>query len=229
MVQTKMRSTMMRTIWGMLLTAMLTFWLLFALNYVYGHNLPSVNDHFDSLPQFALFAIMSSALAGALGVRIGGVTWRQTIPAALLAGWLVLSRLQYELIPVVWMETPAGIQLIPSSLPVLLLLCVSGIFLLPLYDPFVKKLGPAPTRWKVEGSALLLTILILGVRSLLNAYFWPLDELPFAFSLVLLGTAMLLGLVNRSEAAAWVGGTGLLFLFFYVPASFLLVILRGSW
>ena len=178
-------------------------------------------DDFVGEARLIVFGLLSSAAAGAISLRVGRLPWRQTIVPALLAsaGIIVLARFQYPRFPGPWMGTTTGVNLVPSQLPIFLFLFGAGIFLLPLFDPTVRNVGPAPSRWKVELIALILTVLIF--RFVYLGAFGRVElpyEFPLIISYVLIGLGMLFSLADRSEMGAWLGGIGIMLLPFYVPA-----------
>jgi hypothetical protein len=181
---------------------------------------PFIDDFIDEV-RLIVFGLLSSGVAGAIGLRVGRVPWRHTILPGLLAGAgiILLARFQYPRFPGPWIGRTTGVNLVLSQLPIFLFLFGAGVFLLPLFDPAVRNTGPAPSPGKVVLTAVILTAIVF--RFVYLGAFGHVElpyEFPLIFSYALAGSGMLFSLANRTDVGAWLGGVGIMLLPFYVPA-----------
>jgi hypothetical protein len=181
---------------------------------------PFIDDFIDEV-RLIVFGLLSSGVAGAIGLRVGRVPWRHTILPGLLAGAgiILLARFQYPRFPGPWIGRTTGVNLVLSQLPIFLFLFGAGVFLLPLFDPAVRDTGPAPSPGKVVLTAVILTAIVF--RFVYLGAFGHVElpyEFPLIFSYALAGSGMLFSLANRTDVGAWLGGVGIMLLPLYVPA-----------
>jgi hypothetical protein len=178
---------------------------------------------FRALPLLPLWA----AAVAAIGFRTAKLSWRQTVLSVALMGAALLVN--------------AGLQGILSNERFLLLESArgliwasGGLFLLPLFDPAVRKTGPAPSRWKIAVTALALSVLyaFLFLRagsndsweSLLRVALMP--RIPFVPSGVLLVLGLVVALfAPRAITGSWLGGVGILcsYFMYFGPLGFLVL------
>jgi hypothetical protein len=171
-----------------------------------------------------------TALAGAIGLRKANLSWRQTVLAAVLAGAAVPMIASFL---VIVMSSQAGGYAFLILFPALfagLFWVSAGVFLLPLFDPVVRRAGPALSTWKVVATALLLSAPFLATffsqrTSQGNVTFFPfpnglISAIPILLSGILLAGGVILALSKRSTViASWLGGVGLIFLCFMLIGS----------
>jgi len=210
------------TIGRVLLTAVLMFGLILAL--VYAYRLV-VGTSFNSVIDLPLI-ILGTAVGGAIGVRVTQVNWRQTAAAALLSviGLIIYSRVEPSF-PGPWI--PGGSDMVPdlTGMLIYLTLGTAGVFFLPLFDPAVRRAGPAPALWKVALAAFSLTLLTILADYLIGSgsNFGLVTLILGSFaSAVLAGIGLILALLNLTAVAAWLGGLGIVLQAFIVTAWWLL-------
>jgi hypothetical protein len=165
-------------------------------------------------PVLPLILILSLVIiaGGAIGVRLARLSWRLIVVAAILGGAaiMLLSRFEWSpLYPGAW-DTPdrhfhAGIFLMWS------LILSTPVFLLPLFDPEVRRTGPAPSTWRVAAIAMTATVVLVGLDQVVSAS---------GLALLLLGALaaailLFLGIVSalaapRAAIGAELGGIGIL-------------------
>jgi hypothetical protein len=178
------------------------------------------NPFVDSILE-SLAILIATAAGAAIGIRAVNLPWRLTAPAALLAGigLIVIGRFELpilefdQLISSLWTEIDSAKVLDPRAGAIFLVICGAGIFLLPLFDPFVRTAGTAPTLWKVVLVAISLALLAMLADYLLSGgYMFGLLTLIFGSisSAVLVGAGLILALANLPQIGAWAGGLGLL-------------------
>jgi len=213
----------MGVIVGIFLAAALMFGL--ALVLVYAYRPVASSDFFTSFIEL-LFIIIGTAAGAATGIRVARLCWRQTILAALLstAGLIAFSRFESSF-PGPWV--PGGSEMVLDLRGVLIYLVIggAGTLLLPLFDPAVRQVGPAPTLWKVALAAFSLTLFAILADYLFAVYsFFGLLTLVFGSfsSAVLAGIGLILALLNLRDAGAWLGGLGVVLQAFILIAWWLL-------
>jgi hypothetical protein len=167
------------------------------------------------LPLVLLFPV-STAAAGAIGLRVAMLSWRQTVLSAVLAG---------TALPVI-----AGLLSLWNLGGGYLFLALiagltwvsGGVFLLPLFDPVVRKTRPAPSTWKVVVTALALSAPFLAAFILQRTFHVGgsfslflqglVPVIPVLMSVILLAGGFILTLFKLyTPTAAWLGGLGILF------------------
>lgn len=197
---------------GILLTAALSFALMLTL--VYAHTLAAGTSFLSNLIVLPL-TILGAAGGSSVGVRLVHLNWRQTVLAALLSGvgLIVFSRLEgTPFHPGPWLPGDSGMRLQFRIALVYLAVAGAGTFLLPLFDPAVRRMGTAPTLWKVALAALALLLLLLGVDYLAGgAASLGLVTLILGSigSAVLVGAGILLVIFRFTVPGAWAGGLGI--------------------
>ena len=205
MAKVKLSQGAIRLIWGIPLTAVLMAGLILVLIYAYVRNeinLPSNNELWLSA-----LTLIGTAVGGAVGVRMARLSWRQVIVAALLAGvgLIVSARFiasLFFLSP--WDMEIRGIATLGFVL-FFLIVIAAGVFLLPLFDPIVRKSGPAPSLWKVALAAFFVILLMLWANvvdfySILGVIF--VGILP----VLAITIGLILSLANQTNVGAWLGG-----------------------
>ena len=210
-----------RLLWGMPLTAGLMAGLTLVLVYVYIQNEINLPGN-DELWLPAL-TFIGTAVGGAIGVRITRLSWRQVIVAALLAGVVLIFSARFIaslflLSP--WYMDAFGIATLGFVL-FFLIVIAAGTFLLPLFDPVVRKSGPAPSLWKVALAAFFLILLMLWANVV---DFYSIVGVIFVGILPVLGITigLILSLANQTSVGAWLGGLAVL-----VPLLLLAISLLG--
>jgi hypothetical protein len=180
-----------RQVLGVALTAAL----MLAVPLVVGLDLASIY-----LP-LGLFFSISAAAAGAIGFRTAKLSWRQTVLAAVLAGACFVITVFLGLFGGLWV--------------------IGGVFLLPLFDPAIRQVVPAPSTGKVAATALALSAPYLlnlatsssgrpsGIWGVL--FVGPFILIPFILSSILLVVGLTVALfAPRAAAGSWIGGVGIL-------------------
>ena len=177
-----------------------------------------------SIPQVLLLIVPAflagAALGAALGLRWSRASWPAAVWGSLLSALVVLIYLWFfggEFSPGIPGDYPGAIWDGIRSALVYLVIVTAGIFLLPLFDTYVRRQGPAPTRWKVTVAALALALVAAAV----DLFFMGQGQFGLvtlvigsAAALLLAGLALLLSVVRVPVAGAWAGGLGLLSWFF---------------
>ena len=189
---------MTRFLWRVLLTTALMYALTVPTAYVSPYLFES---EVVSLIVYIGLSLIGMEVAGAIGIRITNVEWRETIVAALLfvTGWFLLFVFEFTNILFEHLSN--------------LIYAAPGVFLLPLFDPLVRKTGPAPSRGKMVLVALSLTLVIILIDRLFpvqNLFglltFW----IGTIASIVLTGLGTILTVGNLTSVGAWLGGLGLM-------------------
>lgn len=208
------------SIGGVLLTAGLMFGFILALVYAYRLIVGGPSDSVIDLP----FILFGTAVGGAVGIRVPRVSWRQTAFAALLSavGLIAFSRFVPSF-PGPWIPGGPGSVLDLTSTLVFLAVGTAGIFFLPLFDPAVRRAGPAPSLGMVALVAACLTVLAVLADYLIGGgSFFGLLTLIFGS----IGAGLLVGigllLANLTAAGAWLGGLALILQVFILAAWWLL-------
>lgn len=197
---------------GIPLTAALMFGLVLGLVYVY---LSLTKDLFIDAPIAGIIIIPGTAVAGAIGLRVAGLRWRHVVTAALIFGVIIILFSRFEFSPFhsfLWLRMDSRMVLDLRAAGIFIVICGAGVFLLPLFDPLVRKEGLAPTFWKVVAVALALTLLGLLADYLFSrGYLLGLLSLIFGSvaALVLAVLGLILALATLERTAAWAGGLGL--------------------
>ena len=206
-----------RLSWGIPLTAVLigAFSLVFV--YIYIQN----SNHLPGYVQVWLPCLYSlgTALGGAIGVRIALLNWRQVILSALLAGVGLLVLKRSIIAVLLWSGDYFGIAIFQKA-PFFLMMVAAGSFLLPLFDPAVRRLGPAPSLWKVMlvVSLLCLFMAVSGIM-VRNAFAVVFIGIVPASLGILVG--LMLTLANLTNAGSWLGGLAVLVPLFILAFSLL--------
>jgi hypothetical protein len=159
---------------------------------------------FDDPYGFRWFSSLAigTAATGAISIRIVQLSWRQLTLAALFAGVILLIAAQF-VTSRVFLNDLSSLVVIPG-----------GIFLLALFDPAVRKGGPAPSLWKVTLAALFLSLLITR-SDLYLPLFWYLIPAGIGYG-ILLGLTLSLSAEKNIEHGAWIGGLSILIPIFTV-------------
>lgn len=210
----------MSTIGRVALTALLMFGISLAL--VYGYRLAAGTGGFFTLIFEPLFIVLGTAAGAGLGIRPARLPWQQTAFAALLStlGLILYARFEASF-PGPWVPGVAGLVLDFRTALVYLVIGTAGIFFLPLFDPAVRRTGPAPALWKVALTAFALMLLALLADYLIGGgSFFGLAALIFGSfaSAALAGLGLILTLLNLRDAGAWLGGLAILLELFTVAA-----------
>lgn len=159
-----------------------------------------------------LSMFLTSALGGAVSMRISNVSWPEPVFASLLAA-VVLS--VYALFVFQWYSGIYYLDSLPTAY--YLLIGSAGIFILPLVDPVIRSNYPMPAIWQVGLAALIF----LGLNVLYTHFTetgWfnnPEFQVTFMYmsTLILTATlvlALLLSLIRKDRLAAWAGSLGAL-------------------
>jgi hypothetical protein len=195
-----------RSLWGIPLTALLMAAFVLGLFYAYtkAPTLPSFPNPYT----FWIFNLLpvGTALGGSIGLRIAWLSWRQIVMSTLLAGvGLVIS----------WRFSAF---FLPPD-PFLLAQILGGVFLLPLFDPAVRKNGTAPSFGQVALVAFVLSF-FMTQSGLYNSFGILIFMLPGLGVLL----SLLLSLFREPyvEAGAWVGGVIVL-----ISLLVMILLLRG--
>jgi hypothetical protein len=204
-------------VWGTALTALLMAGLILLLipGYIWLITVSERNGIFFGMRLDEIWlpclTFIGTALGGALGIRMSQLSWRQVIQASLLAGASLMviaavSTLFSSLSP--WRIDALGLSGLPIAL-FFMIVVAAGVFLLPLFDPVMRKRGPAPPFWKVASTALLLSLFMIW-QGLVDFY----SLLGVLFVGILPGLGIAIGLIlslwGRPELGAWLGGLAVL-------------------
>lgn len=144
---------------------------------------------------------LSNTMLGALAARRGSLQWPDLVRAALLASPA----------PLVAMGRGSGGELIRALFEAAL--CVSGMFLLPLADPLVRRQQGVRTSWPAPAGAvalLLSTVLPFAMRGGREWFGFGMLVAGGLGGLALAGVASLLVLVGGRVPGLWIGGVGAL-------------------
>lgn len=145
-----------------------------------------------------------------MGIRLAHLSWRQVIFSALLAGMVMI--IATGLIPSLYLISPWGMEALGIQTIGFILLFLTaisaGAFLLPVFDPQVRKPGPAPSVWKVATVTCFLTVLMVVA----SEFVYPLLVAILFAALLCLGVAiaLILVLANKTQAGAWLGAVSIL-------------------
>lgn len=179
------------------------------------------------LPLILLLSLVIIA-GGTIGVRLARLTWRLIVLAAILVGAAIMLTSRFEwspLYPGAW-DTPdrhfhAGIFLIWS------LILSTPVFLLPLFDPEVRRTGPAPSTWRVAAIAMITIVLLVGLDQAVSAAGLALLVLGALAAGILLFLGIISALAAPTAAVgAELGGIGALL----VPLTYAAwSLLGGGW
>jgi hypothetical protein len=204
-------------VWGIALTALLmaALILLLVLGYVGFIRVSEPNGIFFRMRLDQIWipclTFIGTALGEALGIRRSQLSWRHVIQASLLAGASLMviaavSTLFSSLSP--WRIDALGLSGFPIAL-FFMMIVAAGVFLLPLFDPVMRKRGPAPSFWKVTSTALLLSLFMIW-QGLVDFY----SLLGVLFVGILPGLGIVIGLIlslwGQAELGAWLGGLAVL-------------------
>lgn len=170
-----------------------------------------------------IFLPFWGAAAGAIGLRAAKLSWRQTVLAAVLAGAALLVIAGF-----LSMWSPERLWPLFRSMTWL----SSGVFLLPLFDPAVRKAGPAPSSGKIAAIALALSASFPFLWAASNDMWKGLflvnlmPGIPLVPSSILLVSGLIVALFTpRSVAGSWLGGVGNLFSYCIYFGRFALIFL----
>lgn len=214
------RQGAIRLIWGIPLTAALMSGLILALAYLKARTLSS----FPGVDELWLpnLIFIGTALGGSIGIRIAYLSWRQTIVAALLAGVGLIGFSRFTFSPL--FSGPGAYTSVGElTLTVLFFLIVfaAGVFLLPVFDPAVRKTGPAPSLWKIVLGSFCLAVLMISAGIVDFSSFvgvWFVGIFPAMVALIGLISSLLPDMTN---VGAWLGGLAVLLPLFILAISLL--------
>lgn len=178
-------------LWRILLTTLLMYVFTAMAPYVSTRVFQGEAGNLLLLISLSMFGV---AMAGAIGIRIFHLAWRETFVSALLfeAGILLLFAFESTY---------------------MLIVAAPGVFLLPLFDPLIRKRGPAPSRGKMVLVALCLTLIIIVIDGLAahgNNFGFLTFIIGASVSMVFAGLGAILALGNLTSVGAWLGGLGLM-------------------
>ncbi len=168
----------------------------------------SSNVRTSEVPLFAaLPSVVATAFAGALTVRILGSRYPEPALAALVL--MVASLLVVLHVPPQW--DAFQLDWFAVAMPAY----AGGVFLLPLFDPAVRRQGPAPSRGSVAAAALAVTLVLLisgvalshGTACSLTFLRWV-GGGGLLGSTALFGLALLMTAVRLVTWGAWCGALG---------------------
>ncbi|HJR79179.1 MAG TPA: hypothetical protein VJ821_03835 [Anaerolineales bacterium] len=203
------RRTMPR-ISPVLLTALFMFGFVLALVYAYRLAAGEAGEPIIELP----FILLGTAVGGGVGVRVARRSWRETAIAAFLSVVALIVYARFEpSFPGPWIPSGPERTLDLTSALVYLAVGTGGIFFLPLFDPVVRRAGPAPSLGMLALVALCLAVLTVLIDYLLGGgSFFGLLTLIFGSiaSALLVGAGMILTLANVTAPGAWLGGLAVL-------------------
>jgi hypothetical protein len=225
-----------RGVWGVFLV----FGLVFALDLLLIYASIIVFGDPDGDPIIEALAIPVATAAGAaIGIRISGISWRQTALVALLSGigliaiaWFDPRFLEFDrLVSSLWLEVDSRRVLDVRASAIFLVICGAGVFFLPLFDPLVRKTGIAPVLWKVlvasSGLVLLIGLVDYFFIAQIGGDLGLLTLIIGSISAaVLVGAGLVLTLLNLQPIGAWVGGLGI---FLQVMILLVWVLLGRPW
>jgi hypothetical protein len=124
------------------------------------------SNFFDATATVWLILLLCVSIAGggAIGFRVITQSWRQTVLASVLAGAgiMLISRLEFfPFYPGIWNVGTVDPETMYFNLETFLmgtLIICSPIFLLPLFDPVIRKTTFTPNAWKVVLTAFLIMV-----------------------------------------------------------------------
>lgn len=206
-------SSAKRVAYGVALIAVLTLLILLSLRLALG----------SAVDVFVLPAalILGTAVGGAGLMRRDGAGWPEPVYAGLASSFVVLAVLQAAfpgMGPLGAGSYTGAWRDQAKSVLAYFVVGGAGAFVLPLFDPAVRRAGPAPTVWKVLLAAVGTVALVLAfelVRTLRwggGGYaFFGIGVLVWGALVALFagGLGLLLTLVGALDMGAWTGGLGL--------------------
>ena len=181
-----------------------------------------------------IFSMISAAAGGAIGIRVGSFPWRNTVLPALLSGTalIALERLGFLSLPALWFGTRiTGTTFDIGAVLRFLPLLSAGVFLLPIFDPIVRKIGPAPSPWKVALAALPVAIVVIRMYGYSSFLFWSVQlppDFPLNVACTVIAIGILLSLFRQDKAGAWLGALGLMLLPLYGIGTLWILASYGS-
>jgi hypothetical protein len=162
-----------------------------------------------------ILVLICTGLGGAIGIRMSHVSWQDTIVAGVLSGVGLVATSRFEfspLFPGPWNITLGNIPVLAPAL-FFIIVIASGVFLLPLMDPAVRKQGPSLSVWKLMLGTILVFIMLVITR--IGGNSWEGELFKFAVlpaALAMIG--LILSLTNLKDAGAWLGGLAVLIALF---------------
>lgn len=202
-----------RILYGAVLITVLTALVLACLRLIRPHGM-------DVLLRPLSFAV-GAAAGGAGVVRRRGARWPEPVFAALVAGVLLIFVLQVAFpgfgpgSPGVY---PGATRDYVQAVLLHVVLASAGVFALPLFDPAVRRRGPAPAVGKIALAAAALVALFFVAEFARTARWGGLGYAFFGLgvlvaggisAVILAGCGLLFTLVGALDIGAWAGGAGL--------------------
>lgn len=202
-----------RILYGAVLMAVLTTIILAGTRSLFREGLGAI--------LWPLSFLAGAAIGGAGVMRRRGARWPEPVLAALVSAVLMIFVLRVTfpgLGPVSPGDYPGAGRDYAKSVLLFLVVGGAGSFLLPLFDPAVRRGGPAPAVWKVVAAAAGLVALFVLLEVLRTA---PWGGAGYAFfglgtlvagsvgAAILAGLGLLFTLVGARDMGAWAGAFGL--------------------
>jgi len=206
-------ATAKRVLYGAFLMAAVTLLILLSLRVLFGRP----REVFLLPVSF----VLGTAIGGAGLMRRRGAFWPEPVYAGLVSSFVVLLVLQLAfpgLGPLGDGSYPGALRDQARSVLAYFVIGGAGAFVLPLFDPAVRRAGPTPTPWKVCLAGAVAVALVVAVE-LVAARAWGGFRYSF-FGLGVLagggiggiiaaGLGLLLTLVGAHDMGAWTGALGL--------------------
>jgi hypothetical protein len=165
--------------------------------------------------------VAGAAIGGAGLMRRRGARWPEPVLAALVSAVLMVFVLRVAfpgLGPISPGDYPGASRDYAKALVLFLVIGGAGAFVLPLFDPAVRRGGPAPSVWKVAAAAVALVALFVMLEIVRTAQWGGVRYAFFGLgtlvggsiaAVILAGLGLLATLVGAREMGAWAGGFGL--------------------
>lgn len=165
--------------------------------------------------------IVGAAIGGAALMRREGARWPEPVYAGLVSTALLLVVLRIAfpgLGPASPGNYPGAMRDQAKSVLAYFIIGGAGVFMLPMLDPVVRRVGPRPSLAKVALAAIAFIALVVAVQMAVTGR-WGGTGYPFfglgvfvagsIAALVTAGLGILLTLVGAEDMGAWSGGLGL--------------------
>jgi hypothetical protein len=165
--------------------------------------------------------IAGSAAGGTWLMRREGAGWPEPVYAGLLSAALVMVVLRLAfpgLGPLSPGRYPGAVRDLVKSLLAYFVVGGSGAFVLPMFDPVVRRSGPRPAVWKIVLAALLVVALLVATELVLTAKWGGFRYSFFGVGVLVVGSVaaavvaglgLLFTVVGARDIGAWAGGLGL--------------------
>jgi hypothetical protein len=177
-----------------------------------------------------ILVFICTALGGAIGVRVCHLSWQDTVVAAVLSGVSLVATSRFRFSPLF----PGPWNIIRGNIPVpapalfFIIVFASGVFLLPVFDPAVRKPGPAVSIWKVMLGTIFIFIIVAITRIGGNSWegeFFRFAVLPAGLAII----GLILSLTKLKNAGAWLGGLAIMLTFFLLVLSLIFPLLMAMY